>query len=42
MSPKSFDGTRRGLVKAGGAAAALAALPEVALAQGTSLKIGYV
>ena len=42
MSSKSFDRTRRGLVRAGSAAAALAALPKIARAQGTSLKIGYV
>ena len=42
MSTKSFDADRRDLLKAGGAAAALAALPRFALAQGLSLKIGYV
>jgi branched-chain amino acid transport system substrate-binding protein len=42
MSTKSFDGGRRTLIKAGSAAAALAALPRFALAQGASIKIGYV
>ena len=42
MSTRSFDGSRRTLIKAGGAAAALAALPKLALAQGATIKIGYV
>ena len=42
MTNASFDGGRRGVIKAGGAAAILAALPKFAQAQGASVKIGYV
>jgi branched-chain amino acid transport system substrate-binding protein len=42
MSTESFDADRRDLLKAGSAAAALAALPGFALAQDQSIKIGYV
>ena len=42
MSTNSFDGDRRNLLKAGSAALALAALPKVARAQGSTIKIGYV
>ena len=42
MNTKSLDAERRSLLKAGSAAAALAALPGFALAQGQSIKIGYV
>jgi hypothetical protein len=37
MSTKSFDADRRELLRAGSAAAALAALPGFALAQGLSI-----
>jgi branched-chain amino acid transport system substrate-binding protein len=42
MSKSSFDGGRRTLIRAGSAAAALAALPRFVLAQGATIKIGYV
>ena len=42
MRKPSFDGGRRGVIKAGGAAAILAALPNFAQAQGATVKIGYV
>ena len=42
MKHSSYDGGRRSVIKAGGAAAILAALPKFALAQGATVKIGYV
>jgi branched-chain amino acid transport system substrate-binding protein len=42
MMNTPFDGGRRGVIKAGGAAAILAALPKFAQAQGATIKIGYV
>jgi branched-chain amino acid transport system substrate-binding protein len=42
MRNDSFDGGRRGVIKAGSAAAILAALPKFAHAQGATIKIGYV
>jgi branched-chain amino acid transport system substrate-binding protein len=42
MSTSSFDGDRRSLLKAGGAALALSALPKFAHAQASTIKIGYV
>jgi branched-chain amino acid transport system substrate-binding protein len=42
MRKPSFDGGRRGVIKAGGAAAILAALPKFAHAQGATVRIGYV
>jgi branched-chain amino acid transport system substrate-binding protein len=42
MKNASFDAGRRGVIKAGGAAAVLAALPKIAQAQGATVKIGYV
>jgi len=42
MTRRSFDKGRRALIRAGGATAALAALPRFARAQGSALKIGYV
>lgn len=42
MTGRSFDGDRRSLLKAGGAALALASLPRIAQAQSGTIKIGYV
>ena len=42
MKNNSYHGGRRSVIKAGGAAAILAALPRFALAQGATIKIGYV
>lgn len=42
MNNNSYGVGRRNLIKAGGAAAVLAALPRFALAQGATIKIGYV
>jgi branched-chain amino acid transport system substrate-binding protein len=42
MKNNSYDVGRRSVIKAGGAAAILAALPRFALAQGATIKIGYV
>ena len=42
MKDSSYDSGRRSVIKAGGAAAILAALPKFALAQGATVKIGYV
>ena len=42
MSTHSLNDARRGLLKAGGAALALATLPKFALAQGSTVRIGYV
>jgi len=42
MKDSSYDRARRIVIKAGGAAAILAALPRFALAQGATIKIGYV
>jgi branched-chain amino acid transport system substrate-binding protein len=42
MKNSSYDSGRRSVIKAGGAAAILAALPKFAQAQGATVKIGYV
>jgi len=42
MSMHTLQGDRRSLLKAGGAALALASLPKFALAQGSTITIGYV
>jgi branched-chain amino acid transport system substrate-binding protein len=42
MSTHTLQGDRRSLLKAGGAALALASLPKFALAQGSTITIGYV
>jgi branched-chain amino acid transport system substrate-binding protein len=42
MKDSSYERARRNVIKAGGAAAILAALPRFAQAQGATIKIGYV
>jgi branched-chain amino acid transport system substrate-binding protein len=42
MKDSSYERARRNVIKAGGAAAILAALPRFAQAQGATVKIGYV
>jgi len=42
MKNNSYDAGRRSVMKAGGAAAILAALPGISLAQGATIRIGYV
>ena len=42
MNDTSFAAGRRSVLKASGAAAILAALPKLALAQGATVRIGYV